>query len=52
MSGYKAVDHYERSIGRITNISLRIDDFLDSVTVLKTALMTQLLKEKGTPKTG
>jgi hypothetical protein len=52
VSGYKAVDHYERSIGRITNISLRIDDFLDSVTVLKTALMTQLLKEKGTPKPG
>ncbi len=52
VSGYKAVDHYQRSISRITNISLRIDSVLDGVTVLKTALMTQLLKEKGTPKTG
>ena len=46
VSGYKAVDHYQRSISRITAVSLRVDGVSNSVTALKTALTAVLLKER------
>jgi len=47
-SGHGAVNFYERSIGRITDLSLQVNDASNGIASLKTA---NLLKEKETEKT-
>ena len=49
-SGHKAVNLYERSIGWITELSLRIDDHANKTAELKTRLLKELLEEKGKSK--
>ncbi len=50
-SGYGAVDFYERSIGRITDRSLQINDASNEMASIKTGLIATLLKEKQTRET-
>ena len=49
-SGHKAVNLHERSIGWITDVSLRIDDLANKTAELKTRLLKELLEEKGKSK--
>ncbi|PYI54761.1 MAG: hypothetical protein DMC62_03930 [Verrucomicrobia bacterium] len=50
-SGHGAVNFYERSIGRITDLSLQVNDASNGMASLKTSLIANLLKEKETEKT-
>ena len=50
-SGYGAVDFYHRSIGRITDRSLQINDASNEMASIKTGLIATLLKEKQTRET-